>query len=163
MVVLRSFILAAALAAVGPAQAHVTIQPKALPSGYQVLRFVVGHGCDDQPTTKISINVPPIVEIARPQPKPGWTLKIEPWRDRSDRVGLITWTGKLPADQFDEFLVLVKLPENARVAVFPTVQSCGPTHQAWTGADPDHPPPSVVITPQASPEGGHDHLHEDKP
>ena len=56
MVVLRALALAAGLvAAADAAQAHVVIQPKAVPSGYQVLRFVVGHGCDGQATTRVSM------------------------------------------------------------------------------------------------------------
>ena len=161
MVVLRALALAAGLvAAADAAQAHVVIQPKAVPSGYKVLRFVVGHGCDGQATTRVSINIPPIVELARPQPKAGWKLKIERRPDDPKRVNLVSWTGRLPADQFDEFLLQVKLPAHSRGTAFPTVQSCGRTHVPWTGADPAHPPPSIIITPADAEPGHH---HQDKP
>lgn len=161
MVVLRWLGAAAVLAAAGGASAHVSLQPAAAQAGaYQVLRFGVGHGCGDRgATTALRIAIPPGVSVARPQPKPGWTVQV----GRSgDTVTAVTWRGGLPPDQFDEFLILAKLPEGAGPLAFPAVQSCGAEETRWTetatpgGPRPQHPAPALNLTP-AAPEGGHVH------
>lgn len=162
MVVLRSLALAAALAAAGAAQAHVTLQPTAAPAGaYQVLRFGVGHGCDGAATTALRLEIPAAVTIARPQPKPGWRLAIE--RD-GEAVRAITWRGRLPADEFDEFLLLAKLPAEAGPLDIPAVQTCGARENRWVeptpadGPRPTHPAPRLTI--EAAPaSAGHDAHH----
>lgn len=163
MVVLRPLVLAAALGVAAPALAHVTVQPATAPVGaYQVLRFGIGHGCGDKAaTTALRMEIPTGVSVARPQPKPGWKLEIV----RSDgAVSAIVWRGRLAPDQFDEFVVLTKLPAAAGPLAFPAIQSCGAEENRWIetpppGAPrPKFPAPLVTLTP-AAPEGGHDHAH----
>lgn len=155
MVVLRSLKLAAALvAAAGPAAAHVAIQPQTAVAGtYQVLRFAVGHGCGDQPTTALRIELPTGVQTARPQPKPGWRVAVA--RD-GERPVAVSWQGgPLPADQFDEFLILVRLPAEASSLAFPAIQSCGARETRWVeptppgGPRPRQPAPILRLTPPA--------------
>jgi len=163
MVVLRTLALAAALATAAPALAHVTVQPaQAMTGAYQVLRFGVGHGCGDKfATTALRIEVPAGVTVARPQPKPGWKLEIV---RSGEAVTAVVWKGGLPPDQFDEFVLLTKLPAAAGPLAFPAIQSCGREENRWTetaapGAPrPKFPAPSVTLVP-AAPEGGHDHQH----
>lgn len=167
MVVLRSIVFAGALLSAGAAAAHVSVTPAQATAGsYQVLRFGVGHGCDGQATTALSIQVPPGVTVARPQPKPGWTLSADWPKGRTDRPAAITWTGELPASQFEEFLILVRLPAEAGPLAFPAIQSCGEAQNRWVetpqpgAARPEHPAPTVLVTPAAAaPDGGHHH-HE---
>lgn len=163
MVVLRSLLVIAALTSAGAAQAHVAVQPTAVPAGsYQVLRFGVGHGCDGKATTAIRIEMPAGLASARPQPKPGWRLSIEHSADKA--VTAITWRGQLPADQFDELLIQVKLPSTAGPLPFAAIQTCGATQVRWdepipaNGARPKHPAPTLSLTPAAPPAGsGYDH------
>jgi uncharacterized protein YcnI len=160
MVVLRPLILVAAFAAAAPAAAHVFVQPRAAAAGgYEVLRFGVGHGCDGRATTAVRIEIPPGVRAARPQPKPGWTLSIDQAPDDPDRVAAITWTGELPAGEYDEFLVMTSLPAEAGPLAFPSIQACGDVQVRWgeTAPGSKRPAPVVVLTPHAPPEGGHDH------
>lgn len=160
MVVLRSLAVIAALATAAPAAAHVSVQPKAATVGaYEVLRFGVGHGCDDKATTRLVVNIPTDAQSARPQPKPGWSLSIQHAPDDAKKVTSVTWTGRLAADQFDEFLIQVHLPKDGATAVFPAIQTCGKAQNAWNGADPQHPAPTVSLTPAPPPDGGHDHHH----
>lgn len=161
MGVLRPLAFAAALLSAGAGHAHVSVQPSAAPAGaYQVLRFGVGHGCDGQPTTALRLIVPPGVKAARPQPKPGWSLEVD---KGGGVVTAVVWRGALPADQFDEFLLLVRLPGGEGPLAFPAIQSCGDRESRWAeigepGAPrPRHPAPSVTLTPSASPESSHDH------
>lgn len=164
MVVLKTLLVAAVLTAAAPASAHVTVQPATATAGaYQVLRFGVGHGCGDKAaTTALRVEIPVGVSVARPQPKPGWKLEIV---RAGQTVSAIVWRGELPLDQFDEFVMLAKLPADGGPLAFPAIQTCGAAESRWIetqspGASrPKFPAPSVTIVPAAPPEGGHDHQH----
>lgn len=168
MVVLRSLILAAALAAAGAAQAHVTLPPEDVAAGsYKPLRFQVGHGCGDKATTALRIEMPAGVSAARPQPKPGWTLDIA---RSGDTVTAITWRGSLPGDQFDEFLVLVHLPDSEGLLYFPAAQTCGGETVRWDEPQakddpaPKRPAPRITVMPRAGPSPAAapaEHHHQD--
>lgn len=143
--------LALSLAAAAPALAHVVADPAvAVAGGYQAVRFRVGHGCNDTgATTALRIEIPAIMESARPQPKPGWSLEIA--RGGDAKVIAVTWRGALPADQFDEFALFFKLPAGAQTLYFPTVQTCGADEAQWTeipepGEKASHPAPSLRLT-----------------
>jgi len=166
MVVLRRLALAAAvLAPAAAASAHVSLQPAtAVAGGYQVLRFGLGHGCEGQATTSLRVEIPAGMVTARPQPKPGWTLTIEHPPGKSDAVSAVVWRGGLPPEQFDEFLVLAKLPAADGPLAFPAIQTCGATVVRWTetagpgAARPQHPAPGLVLVPATpSPDVRHDH------
>ena len=64
--------------------------------------------------------MPAGVATARPQPKAGWTLSIE--HDATGMVTAVSWAGRLPGDQFDDFAVLVRLPSTPGVTYFPAEQ-----------------------------------------
>jgi uncharacterized protein YcnI len=96
------------------------------------------------------------VASARPQPKTGWTIEIEKEGDKPEgRATAITWTGRLPDDQFDDFAVLMKLPAQAGALTFPVIQTCEKGESQWIEiADPErpdekltHPAPVVRLTP----------------
>lgn len=147
-----------------PASAHVSADPAQAGAGaFQAVRFRVGHGCGDvHATTALRIEVPPQVAAARPQPKPGWTLSIE---HDGGRVSAVTWRGVLPADEFDDFGLLMKLPDAPGVLYFPAVQTCGAEAAQWTELpDPDHPgerlahpAPALRLVPATAPDAGHHH------
>jgi uncharacterized protein YcnI len=163
MVVLRNLLLITALSVAAPALAHVTVQPATAAAGaYQVLRFGVGHGCGDKAaTTALRVEIPAGVSVARPQPKPGWKLEIV---RTAETVSAVVWRGALPPDQFDEFVILTKLPATGGPLAFPAIQACDAEENRWTdiqspgGPRPKFPAPSLTIVP-AAPEGGHDHQH----
>jgi len=163
MVVLRPLLVTGALIVAAPASAHVSVQPASAVAGaYQVLRFGVGHGCGDKAaTTALRLEIPAGVSVARPQPKPGWTLEIV---RSGEAVSAIVWRGSLPPDQFDEFVVLTKLPAAGGPLAFPAIQACGAGENRWVetqspgGPRPKFPAPTVTLVP-AAPEGGHDHQH----
>ncbi|MBI1197895.1 MAG: DUF1775 domain-containing protein [Phenylobacterium sp.] len=157
MVLLRSLVVAGALSAAGTATAHVSVTPTQAAAGsYQVLRFGLGHGCEGQATTALKIEIPTGVLAARPQPKPGWTLSVERPPGEPDRAVSITWTGELPANQFDEFLILVHLPSDAGPLAFPAIQACGELQNRWVeapqpgGPRPAHAAPTVKLESRAS-------------
>ncbi|RAK59836.1 nuclear export factor GLE1 [Phenylobacterium hankyongense] len=158
---------ALALALASGAHAHVSAEPaEAEPGAYQVVRFRIGHGCSEtQGTTALRIEIPPRIASARPQPKPGWGLAVEHGGGAAGAVSAVVWTGRLPADQFDEFAILLRLPQAPGVLYFPAVQTCGAGQAQWTEIpDPgetgrlDHPAPALRLTPATgAPDGGHHH------
>jgi uncharacterized protein YcnI len=127
-----------------PAAAHIVIADNSGAAGaYHVAAFRVSHGCGDSPTVSIRIEVPASITTARPQPKPGWILRVEraplprPIRtesgvDQAERIAAVTWMGRLDRDSFDEFALLVKLPDSPGPLYFPTLQRCEMGETAWT-------------------------------
>lgn len=164
-------------AGIAPAAAHVTLaQPKAPAGSSYIATFRIGHGCSGSPTTALRIEIPQGIASARPQPRPGWTLEIEhtplpkPVAGEmgemvTSRVSAITWKGgSLPADQFDEFAVMMKLPAAAGVLLFPATQTCAAGTEHWSdapmaGMNMPHPAPALTITPAAAPDAGMGGMH----
>jgi periplasmic copper chaperone A len=74
----RCVALVAALLLV-PATATAHVQPKVpeAPAGARfTFSFVVEHGCEDSPTTGLSIHLPDGAFDASPVSKPGWTAQV---------------------------------------------------------------------------------------
>ena len=160
-----------ALVAGSSANAHVTLsQPDAPAGGYYTAYLRVGHGCAGSPTTALRLEVPPELVTVRPQPKPGWTLRIERaplampvkgegGRMLTERVSAITWSGgPLPDAEWDEFGVSAKLPARTGPLYFPVVQSCEQGEARWTdmpavgqpSAPLAHPAPKLMLGPAAA-------------
>ncbi|TCI00308.1 copper chaperone PCu(A)C [Roseococcus sp. SYP-B2431] len=121
-------LLALLLATATPAAAHVTLDPaEAQPASYTRLAFRVGHGCGGAATTGIEVGLPRGMTVARPMPKPGWEIAIEPGAS-------VAWRGgPLPDAWYDEFVMMVRTPDRGGEALaFPVTQHCGETVAAWT-------------------------------
>lgn len=165
----------AAFACAAPAAAHIALaETQTSAGGYYVASFRVGHGCEGVATTAVRVELPAGVSSAKPQPKTGWTVLIE--RDRASgpgegRPNAVTWRGRLGDDEFDEFRMMVRLPNQAGPLYFPTVQSCVGGEVRWTeipapGAawtSVPHPAPVVNLTAatpaqaEAAPAAAHQH------
>lgn len=141
---LRSVLLGGLIAVVPlPALAHVVFaEPQARPGSYYAGFFRVSHGCGSSDTVSVRIVIAEGVASARPQPKPGWTLDVEraplatPTKGEGgsvikERVVAITWSGRLPADQFDQFGVMMKLPASTGPLYFPVEQTCVTGENRW--------------------------------
>ncbi|HEX8900753.1 YcnI family protein [Vitreimonas sp.] len=134
---------ALALSLTSTAYANVVFaEAEAAPNAYYAGFLRVSHGCGASPTRSVRVEIPEGVNIARPQPKPGWTLEIEraalatPIASEggaiTERVTAITWRGELPADQFEQFGVMMRLPAQSGPLYFPVIQSCAEGEQRWT-------------------------------
>jgi predicted lipoprotein with Yx(FWY)xxD motif len=141
----------AVLFAASAVQAHVTVQPKtALPGSQQTLRFVVGHGCNGQPTTGLTIDIPAGVDQVQPQPKPGWSVSTQ--KSKAGLVELVWSGGVFAPHEADGFEVAVRLPAQPGALAFPAFQSCGDTVVGWTETSspdtpkPAHPVPVLTVT-----------------
>jgi uncharacterized protein YcnI len=162
------------------ARAHTVADPDQGAAGaYLRTAFRITHGCKGSPTTAVTIRLPDGVVLAKPMPKPGWTveLKTQPLKTPVDSghgfkvreaVTEVTWRGgRLENAQFDEFVVMLRLPDlpegkTSETIYFPTVQACEKGENNWTGIpaagqawhDLHEPAPFVRINKGA---GGHAH------
>ena len=104
-------------------------EPIASPNSYYVGFLLVSHGCGDSPTRAVRVLIPESITTARAQPKPGWTLTVEHvpletpittegGNEIAERVSAITWSGHLPAAQFDQFGILLRLPDQSGPLIF---------------------------------------------
>lgn len=129
------------------AAAHVVLAAaEAQAGGYYAGFFRVGHGCGDSPTIALRVEIPDGVETPRPQPKPGWTIETE---RVGDHVRALTWRGRLEADQFDEFGVLMHLPSEGEALTFRVVQTCEVGSAEWA--------PELMLLGGAPPSDPHAH------
>jgi uncharacterized protein YcnI len=164
---IHKLVALAALAASAPAWGHIVFaEPEGQAGGYYAGFLRVSHGCGASATVSLRVEIPEAVLTVRPQPKPGWKLVIEhtplakpvPGEGGAtirERVSAVTWTGELPADQFDQFGLMMKLPDKPGALYFPAVQTCAEGRNAWTAipADPakwhevDTPAPILTVTP----------------
>jgi uncharacterized protein YcnI len=146
-----------------PAWSHVVAAPgEARAGSYSAIAFRVGHACSaGDATLSLRVEIPGAVASARPQPKPGWTIAIEKTGDvdpAKRRVTAVTWTGRLPDDQFDDFALLMKLPAGTGDLTFPAIQTCEKGESQWTevpapqrpGEKLTRPAPVVRLTPAAA-------------
>lgn len=121
-------VLATVLLSAGPAAAHVTLQdPIARAGSYYAGVFQVSHGCAQSPTVAVRVEIPVGISVARPQPKPGWVLSKDQAQPSSPvdgkaekRVTAVKWSnGRLAADEFDQFAIMLKLPPTPAHLPFP--------------------------------------------
>jgi len=151
------------------ARAHTVADPNEGPAGeYIRTAFRVTHGCKGSPTVALTIRMPEGVLSAKPMPKPGWTIEIKtrpldtPVAGQHgfairNAVTEVTWSGgKLENTQFDEFVVMVGLPDRAgETLYFPTTQTCEKGQNNWTGVpaagqswhDLPEPAPFIKLKP----------------
>lgn len=156
--------LLALVALVGSASAHVTLETQTAVAGsYHKAVFRVPHGCDGAATTRIRVRMPDGAVSVKPMPKPGWSVSVVraalavPVKSEhatiTEAVREVTWEGgQLSDEHFDEFAVMMKLPESPGRIFFPTVQECGTKAVRWidlpapSGAESRTPAPGLTLT-----------------
>jgi len=129
-----------------PSFAHIVADPaEAKPGSYFRTALRVGHGCGaGKPTTAVRVTIPEGIANASAQPKPGWEIKVETTKlaqpidaghgNKTDTVvSAITWSGgSLPNEQFDEFGLVLKLPDAPGQQFWlPIVQTCAGGEARW--------------------------------
>lgn len=125
------------------ANAHVVVNPKTAVAGeYAKLVFMVPHGCEGSPTTKITVTIPEGVMAVRPQVNQGWKIAIKKMKlakpfmshgkEVTEAVTEVSWTGgPLPDEHMEEFGLSVKLPEAEGDLLFPVLQKCKKGESDW--------------------------------
>ncbi|WP_341912662.1 DUF1775 domain-containing protein [Ferrovibrio terrae] len=176
---ITKFAGAAALATLlsSPVHAHIVADPaEAKPGSYFRTALRVGHGCGaGKPTTAIRVTIPEGVANASAQPKPGWEITVETTKlaqpidaghgHKTDTVvSAINWRGgSLPNEQFDEFGLVLKLPDAPGQQLWlPVIQTCAGGETRWdqipaAGQRAERPAALIRIAgdaPQASVKAG---------
>jgi uncharacterized protein YcnI len=115
---------------VSPAWAHVTLEnPRAEAGGSYRAALRVTHGCEGSPVREVIVEIPEGVRGAKPMPKPGWTIAIEP--------GRVRWSGgRLENGYFDEFVLLARLPEAPGTIYWKVSQICEQGRIDWVDIPP---------------------------
>jgi uncharacterized protein YcnI len=179
---MRTYILAAAAALALPlaatsALAHATFAEGEVVQGETArLTLRVPHGCGDEATLRVRIQIPEGLIAAQPMVKAGWTLEtvVGPYENSYELYGNtltegvreIIWSGELPDAYYDEFVfrarVTDKLPAGEMLYI-PAIQECANGAERWieipaAGQNPDEledPAPGVMVVPAKA--GGHSH------
>jgi len=135
------------LACASLSQAHTVLEYQVATAGQSYkATFKVGHGCGASPTRQIVVAIPAGVQGAKPMPKAGWRLEVtreklaQPYtshgRTITEDVSRISWTAKttedfLPNGQYDEFVLVGSLPEQAGMMYWPVQQVCEQGRMDW--------------------------------
>lgn len=148
------------------AHAHVTLEyPVGFAASAYKATFRVGHGCGASPTRQVTVQIPAGVRGAKPMVKPGWSA--EAVRDAD--VVRITWTARtpadvLPADHYDEFVLVATLPSAPGTLYWPVSQVCNEGRLDWTetpapgrSAKELKAPAAALEVMPAGPAGAHAH------
>lgn len=157
-------LVGAALLLAPAAAAHVTANPPSGVAGeFTKIDFRVGHGCEDSPTTSLTVRVPEGVLFVAPEVVPGWKASVTKAKfskpvevfgeTHTEGVRTITWKGgPLPDGFMTEFGVSMRLPEGAgRTIYFPAVQHCEKGEHRWITIpiegqeEPEEPAPAVEL------------------
>jgi uncharacterized protein YcnI len=107
------------------------------------------------------------------QPKPGWELTItraplatpvtSHGKTITEDVHTLRWSGNLPDSDFDEFQLLMKLPDQPGKLYFPVVQECENGKAEWTQVPAAGDSTKGLKSPAAELElvapAGHVHSH----
>jgi uncharacterized protein YcnI len=157
------------------ATAHATFAEAEVVQGQTArLTLRVPHGCGDEATLRVRVQIPEGMIAAQPMVKAGWTLETVtgPYANTyelrgntvTEGVKEIIWSGELPDAFYDEFVfrarVTDKLPVGELVYV-PVVQECANGAERWieipaagqSSDDLEGPAPAVKVVPAS----GHGH------
>lgn len=162
--------LGCSIAVAFPAFAHATLeQPQAAVGGGYKAVMRIPHGCEGSATLKVRISVPEGVIAVKPQVKPGWTIETVKGKyaktyqfyghQTSEGVKEVTWTGNLPDEFYDEFVLNTFIAadlEPGTTLYFPTIQECEKGVERWieipeagkSAEDLEQPAPSLKLLPK---------------
>ena len=167
----RSFVLACAFLPT-IAIAHVSLEsPHANANSTYKAVLRIPHGCGENPTLKVRVQIPEGVVAVKPMPKAGWTLDLVkgPYTATykvsggmvKEGVKEIVWSGSLSNDHYDEFAFQARITDvfaPGSTVYFPTIQECANGTERWVeipaqGQDAralKYPAPSLRIADAAA-------------
>jgi uncharacterized protein len=165
--------------AAGTASAHVTVNPRqAAQGGFAAFAFRVPNEREDASTVKLDVAFPadqPIAYVSV-RPHPGWSYQVNRTKlaqpikgeegEISEVVSAITWTADsattaIKPGEYDEFSISAgPLPEQGDSLVFKANQTYSNGEvvrwieqpPAGSTEEPEHPAPSVALTPASDTE-----------
>jgi uncharacterized protein YcnI len=138
------------------ASAHVEVGPDTAPAGATTpLTFSFHHGCNDSPTTSLTVTIPDGVGNAAPVYEGGWT--IQRTLGGNGVPTEVTFTAAHPIESgvaaSVTMDVLFDTSAAGKTVTFPVVQTCVTGSTAWTqvpaagqsAEDLDNPAPAVAV------------------
>lgn len=162
-------IIALPLAFVSEAFAHATFVESGVTQGQtERLTIRVPHGCGDEPTLRVRVQIPEGLIAAQPMVKAGWEIETvigayensyELWGNTvTEGVREIVWSGELPDAYHDEFVFRARVTDHlpaGEMLYVPVVQECATGAERWIetpadgqdGDDLDGPAPGVMVLP----------------
>ncbi|WP_421118413.1 DUF1775 domain-containing protein [Aquihabitans daechungensis] len=138
-----------ALCMAGPASAHIHTDPEEVKAGTEnTVGFIIEHGCDGSPTTKIELQLPNGATGISGVDGNGFLASVE--------GQVVTFEGgTLPDDTEQAFEVTFTAPSEAGTLDVPLVQTCEEGSTDWIESEvegqpePEYPAPQLVIAPNA--------------
>jgi len=134
-----------ALCIAGPASAHIHTDPEGVKAGTEnTVGFIIEHGCDGSPTTKIELQLPTGVTGITGVDGNGFTASVD--------GQVVTFEGgTLPDDTEQAFEATFTAPNEAGTIDIPLIQTCEEGSTDWIEPEvegqpePEHPAPQLVI------------------
>ena len=124
--------------------AHVVLEQQTAPAGsYYKGTFRVGHGCEGSATVALTVTLPEPMASVKPMVKPGWTVSTrseklaQPLMNHgkpvTEAVVEVSWRGGPLADaHYDEFALMMKLPDAPGRRWFKVMQQCEQGANDWS-------------------------------
>lgn len=136
-----------ALLIAGPASAHIHTDPEEVKAGTEnSVGFVIEHGCDGSPTTKIELQLPDGVTGIAAEDQDGFTASVD--------GQVVTFDGgSLPDGTEQAFTATFTAPTEAGTIDIPLIQTCEEGSNDWIEPEvegqpePEYPAPQLVIAP----------------
>ena len=115
--------------------------PRVEPGTAATIAFVVEHGCDESPTTKLTFKIPKSVKDAAPVAKDGWSSKVR------GKTVVFEDPAALDLVEDDAFSISFTAPAKTTVLVWKVVQKCEEGKVRWidTSDGAENPPPRVGV------------------
>ena len=158
----------AALSIASSAQAHVVFnETEAAAGAFHTAQLRVMHGCDGEPTNRVTVIIPEGVTRVTPRAISGWTVEVSMVTldkpillhgfEVTDVVGSVTWSGgTFPDYAYGQFEIRMMLPDTPGERLdFPVHQGCETGELNWddiAGHDEDpwalkEPAPFIFLEP----------------
>ncbi|WP_019954978.1 YcnI family copper-binding membrane protein [Yoonia vestfoldensis] len=175
--ILAIAVLALPFAAATKAAAHATFaEREVVQNQTSRLTLRVPHGCGDEATLRVRVQIPEGVIATQPMVKAGWELQTVtgPYANAhaihgnsvTEGVREIIWSGELPDAFYDEFVFRVRVTEEVPAGAMlyiPVVQECANGAERWIeipaagqdSHDLEDPAPGVMVVPAAPAGHGH--------
>lgn len=137
--------VAVALCIAGPASAHIHTSPEEVKAGTSnAVGFVIEHGCDGSPTTKVELQLPDGVTAISAEDQAGFTAAVD--------GQVVSFSGgSLPDGTEQAFTTTFTAPAEAGTIDIPLIQTCEEGSNEWIEPEvegqpePEYPAPQLVI------------------
>jgi len=125
-------------------QAHVVLEkPEAISGSNYKAVLKVSHGCNNQATQRVIVEIPDGFRGVKPMVKTNWKVIVKksqltkPYLSHgktiSEGTTLVEWgDGNLPSEYYDEFILVGQLTEEPGNLYFKVTQICQSSKLEWT-------------------------------